>query len=216
MRLVDNRYSGVAHGVGTAKILGRVHSADIRIGKATMPCSFTVMEGKGVDLLLGLDMLKRHQASIDLKRNKLVFEDNEIDFLPESDIPKWMDAAQKAEPTITGPEGSQIGVKSGTVKSAVETGNGKASASTNGNFKGSGQTLASDAAVAQTPPSSVTSSSTPSATTGQAAQSATSSYEEEDINKLIGLGFGRKEAIAALHASNGNVEYAAGLLFGGE
>jgi len=206
MRLIDTRYSGVARGVGTAKILGRVHSADIRIGNAVLPCSFTVMEGKDVDLLLGLDMLKRYQGCIDLKRNKLVFDGNEVDFLPENEIPKW---SEEAEPTISGPDGTEIGTQSGTVKPA-----GSSEEASNSKFRGAGQTVGSNSnttpqpAVQPTPGTASTSAQRP-------AQQQQASHPKEAIDQLQSLGFSRQEAIAALDATGGNVEYAAGLLFQG-
>lgn len=214
MRLIDKRYSGVAKGVGTAQILGRVHSADIKIGNATMSCSFTVMEGKDVDLLLGLDMLKRFQAVIDLrsKHNKLVFGDgNEVDFLGEADIPKYLEDALENEPTISGPNGTEIGAQSGTVRPAG-TSAAASSSNTNGAFRGQGHTLGSSSNSKAPVTNDLAQSSTPAASGGAAAQT---SHPKEAIDQLVSLGFSKDEAIAALDACGGNVDYAAGLLFGG-
>jgi DNA damage-inducible protein 1 len=82
LHLLDTRYSGTARGVGEAKILGRIHMADLKIGNSHFTSSFTVMQqteaGKhDLDFLLGLDNLKRHQSCIDLKENVLVRTERE-------------------------------------------------------------------------------------------------------------------------------------------
>merc|ERR1711963_159709 len=90
MRLVDRRWAGIAKGVGTQKIIGRVHMAQIQIKDDFLTSSFSILEEQPMDMLLGLDMLKRHQCSIDLKRNLLVIGSTgtETPFLAESELPE--------------------------------------------------------------------------------------------------------------------------------
>ena len=48
MRLVDKRHAGVAVGVGTSKIIGRIHAADIEIEGKRITCAFTIIENNGI------------------------------------------------------------------------------------------------------------------------------------------------------------------------
>ena len=190
MRLLDTRFSGIARGVGTAKILGRVHSAQIKIGPSYHPCSFTVMEGKDVDLLLGLDMLKRHQACIDLQKGVLKIVDNEVPFLSEAEIPK--DGLGAEEPVVSGPAGMQVGGRSGAIMAPHgEEGQQAGPSST------SKQVASQPSQVQQ---------STPAPNTGRRG------FPREDIERLVALGFSAEEAVQALSLANGNVELAAGML----
>jgi len=98
LHLVDKRFEGVAVGVGTGKILGRIHIAELNIGGHIFPCTFTVMDSesglgdKNMDVLFGLNMLKRHRCQIDLAKNVLRFaigntgETMEAPFLHEKDL----------------------------------------------------------------------------------------------------------------------------------
>ncbi|XP_004689115.1 PREDICTED: protein DDI1 homolog 1 isoform X1 [Condylura cristata] len=89
IRLVDRRWAGIAKGVGTQRIIGRVHLAQIQIEGDFLQCSFSILEEQPMDMLLGLDMLRRHQCSIDLKKNVLVIgtTGTQTYFLPEGELP---------------------------------------------------------------------------------------------------------------------------------
>ncbi len=192
MRLVDKRFAGVARGVGTANIIGRVHSAQIKIGPLFLPCSFTVMEGKQVELLLGLDMLKRYQASIDLAKDKLIIQGVEVPFLGPADIPKDTEEAIQKEPTVEGPAGTTIGQRSGAVKAPSES----APAPSPARGSQAGPSTAPNPAP-RAPP--------------RAPRAPT--FPREHIEQLMALGASEQRAVQALEATGGNVEYAASLIF---
>ncbi|KAK6828627.1 DNA damage-inducible protein 1 [Apiospora arundinis] len=215
MHLVDRRFAGIARGVGTANIIGRVHYTMLQLGSRYLPAAFTVMEGKSVDLLLGLDILKGHQATIDLSRNMLIIQGEEVEFLGESDIPRETEAALNEEPTVQGPGGTTIGARSGAVTAPTAPAAGAAAP------RAAPSTTTAPAQPAGPPASG--SASTPAPPSGSQApgsavpvpnpQRQPQSFPEEKIEKLQALGVDRQAAINALEATDGNVEYAAGLLF---
>jgi len=90
MRLVDTRWAGIAKGVGVQRIIGRIHMVQVAIESDFLTTSFSVLEEQPMDMLLGLDMLRRHQCCIDLKSNVLRIgtTGTETRFLSESELPE--------------------------------------------------------------------------------------------------------------------------------
>ncbi|KAM0063698.1 putative Ubiquitin-like domain, UBA-like superfamily, Ubiquitin-associated domain-containing protein [Helianthus debilis subsp. tardiflorus] len=110
LRLLDQRYKGIAQGVGQSEILGRIHVAPIKIGNIFYPCSFLVLDSPNMEFLFGLDMLRKHQCIIDLKDNVLRVGGGEVavPFLQEKDIPnRFLDEEkQLKEASSSGPQGT--------------------------------------------------------------------------------------------------------------
>ncbi|CDJ56967.1 DNA-damage inducible protein, putative [Eimeria maxima] len=99
--LIDKRFAGLAMGVGKAPIIGRVHLAPLKLGTKFCPCSFIVLEDTKMQMLLGLDMLRRYQMIIDLKKNALIVEGEEIPFLSEAQIGKGLFGTGEVESAKT-------------------------------------------------------------------------------------------------------------------
>ena len=107
-RLIDDRFQGTAKGVGTQKILGRIHQAPMKVGGTFLSTAITVLEKEqDIDFIFGLDMLRRHQCTIDLRKNVLAIgsADVELPFLGESEIPRGFDGAA-SPPTAPAPSRS--------------------------------------------------------------------------------------------------------------
>ncbi|KAI5572187.1 hypothetical protein BDE02_11G145700 [Populus trichocarpa] len=137
LRLLDQRYKGIAHGVGQSEILGRIHVAPIKIGNIFYPCSFMVLDSPNMEFLFGLDMLRKHQCIIDLKENVLRVGGGEVSvpFLQEKDIPpRFLDeeryskeASSSGNPVTSGKAEKKndppaMGQSSGVARSSVTQG----------------------------------------------------------------------------------------------
>lgn len=62
-RLIDSRFQGMAVGVGSSKIIGKIHQAPLKVGGHHIASSITVLEQKvGPPFIFGLDNLRRHQV----------------------------------------------------------------------------------------------------------------------------------------------------------
>ncbi|KAA8499605.1 UBA domain-containing protein mud1 [Porphyridium purpureum] len=195
LHLLDTRFQGIARGVGTARILGRVHMAEMRIEKQHLLCSFTVMEDFNYDILFGLDMLRKHRASIDLERDCLRIQGVEARFLPEKDIPRlFRDPEYINDSSLASPPTSAA---SAAGAAAVSRSMGWAANSSNARR--------SSDPVAPSLPGSV-------AVPNGSVSAASIPDLEAKVTRLVAIGFDSAQARTALIQFGGSEELAASFL----
>lgn len=224
MRLNDQRFAGIARGVGTAKILGRVHSAQIKLGdELFLPCSFTIMEGRTVELLFGLDMLKRHACILDMAKNCLIVHGKQIRFLDEHELPASarMEEAEATKGTVKNHDidsaNANAAARAGAGQSIPNPATSSSSSSSGARAPGSeftGMSWEHSAPQkAGATPAAAPASAPATAAAASPANTATRAWPPASTQALRDLGASEVQAKALLDAAGGNVEVAASLLF---
>lgn len=218
MRLVDQRWAGIAKGVGTQKIIGRVHMAQIQIEKDYLTSSFSILEEQPMDMLLGLDMLKRHQCVIDLKKSVLVIgtTGSETHFLPESELPPCArlsskvteeDAVKNSAKDAQSLEDKQLA--EAIAKSASESSIAMDTSSSPPKDKSSsGSRSGSEPSE---PGSSAQKEASPPLNPANILP--TDKFTENDVQNMIKMGFPRERSIEELRKTNGDINQAVAAMF---
>ncbi|CAG9557991.1 unnamed protein product [Danaus chrysippus] len=193
MRLVDTRWAGIAKGVGVQRIIGRIHMVQMRIEKDFLTTSFSVLEEQPMDMLLGLDMLKRHQCNIDLKRNVLHIgtTGTETPFLPEAELPECARLSGFSEDELVARDDRLVRDK----RESKEQSPTSPPATTSG----------------QNAPRMTPGVNTPSLIRPEIL--ATDTFSETDVEEIVALGFTREQAIVELRRFNGDKTQATVALF---
>ena len=186
MRLVDQRFQGQALGVGVDVIIGRIHAINLEIGGKFFDCCFHVLENAKIDMLFGLDMLKRHQCCIDLHKNALFLNAGEISipFLDEASIKKEKSEEMKIDETSLEEKNTKIEEKNTKIeekKTKIEEKKTKIDEK--------------------------------KTETAKVQASSIETIYQGKLQKITSLGFTLKEAEEALKIFKGNEELAAAFLF---
>merc|ERR1712123_392380 len=203
MRLVDQRWAGIAKGVGTQKIIGRVHMAQIQIETDFLTSSFSILEDQPMDMLLGLDMLKKHQCTIDLRKNCLVIgtTGTETPFLPETELPPCAGLSSQVN--------EEDVIKASAKETAALEDKQLAEAIARSASDSSMHTSESNSEKAGT-------SGTSSNTAAAAASSdilPTDLFKEADVANMLAMGFPRAGCITELRKNGGDVNLAVAGMF---
>ncbi|XP_055589812.1 protein DDI1 homolog 2 isoform X2 [Uranotaenia lowii] len=210
MRLVDTRWAGIAKGVGVQKIIGRIHMVQIQIENDFLTSSFSVLEEQPMDMLLGLDMLKRHQCNIDLKNNllKIGTTGTETRFLAEGELPECARLTGSPEEEQKALQESarlaeELAVKEALTKSEQDQASTSGTSSGNTNTGGaSSRSSPTSAGPQQKPGEDVPLVLLP-----------TDRFSEMDVVELESMGFSRHMVITELRAADGDKAKATSGLF---
>jgi len=95
---IDASQSGIASGVGFARIYGKLWRVPVQIGRNKFYVQFNILD-MGVRLILGLDQMKRLGMSVDLGRGGCVVGNSFVPFVkpPEE---KFLDSGQSVTCSI--------------------------------------------------------------------------------------------------------------------
>ena len=239
-RLLDTRFHGTAVGVGSSRILGRVHAAPMKVAGHFITSSITVLEQKsGPQFIFGLDMLKRHRCR--------------LEFAPDAKVATGAAApaggsdgaaangSEAAATTLTGPhlffgscgvalpflgdaeiprdfaaDALEERTEEAAAKSMSQAVGGPGGASQGDGGGGGGDAKKDGAAAAGGgggAPKPAASGGP--AAGGAAAATAAGGGGDDKVSRLMALGFPRGVCEEALSAAGGNEDAAAAMLFGG-
>ncbi|XP_073980439.1 protein DDI1 homolog 1-like isoform X1 [Rhodnius prolixus] len=89
LRLVDSKYGGSAKGLGTQRIHGRINLALLTIEDVVFLASFAIVNTDHVEIIIGLDNLKKHKCLIDFGNNLLHIKatNTKTPFLKNDELP---------------------------------------------------------------------------------------------------------------------------------
>ncbi|XP_034190559.1 DNA damage inducible 1 homolog rngo isoform X1 [Osmia lignaria lignaria] len=199
MRLVDSRWAGIAHGVGTQRIIGRIHMVQIQIGNDHLTTSFTVLAEQSMDMLLGLDMLKRHQCCIDLKTNVLTIGTTgaETPFLAEGELPEWLRLSGYSDMSMYDIEDDKKGDKKGPQRSEEDSSRDVKKQRRQNEDQASNNASGTSSRIGAI----------------ETTVFAHDPFTEETVKEIESLGFNRVQVIAELRKFNGDKAKATDSLF---
>ena len=177
--------------------------AQIQIETDFLTSSFSILEDQPMDMLLGLDMLKKHQCTIDLKKNALVIgtTGTETRFLPESELPPCARLSQAVSEDDV--------IKASAKETAALEDKQLAEALARSASDSSMDTSESHSEKAGTSGTS----STPTEIKVESDILATDTFKESDVTNMISMGFPRAGCIVELRKNGGDVNLAVAGMF---
>merc|ERR1719233_483368 len=193
MRLVDQRWAGIAKGVGTQKIIGRVHMAQIQIEKDFLTSSFSILEDQPMDMLLGLDMLKKNCLVIGTTGT-------ETPFLPETELPPCarLSSQVNEEDVIKASAKETAALEDKQLAEAIARSASDSSMDTSESNSEKAGTSSSNTAAASVASSDILS---------------TDKFKEADVANMMAMGFPRSGCITELRNNGGDVNLAVAAMF---
>lgn len=101
--LIDKNYAGMAHGIGTQKILGCIMGLKIKLGNGmVIPINFKVLE-TNIDkwlMIFGLDFLYGHQCKIDFSDKSLTVDNIKVRLLNEKEVNDYKNPVDVMRETV--------------------------------------------------------------------------------------------------------------------